>query len=127
MTAGELMAKARQALASAEALLDLGDADGAANRAYYAMFDAARAALIDRGIEIRTNKHGTIIGEFSRRFVKNGPLPRTVGRALNDAQVLRARADYDAPSVDHEAARAAVAKAAEFVEAIEGLLGPSSP
>ncbi len=33
MTAGELMAKA---------LLDFGDSDGAANRAYYAMFDAAR-------------------------------------------------------------------------------------
>ncbi len=44
MNATELMAKANQALASAKLLLDTGDADGACNRAYYAMFDAARAA-----------------------------------------------------------------------------------
>ncbi len=37
--------KARQALTSANLLHDSGDADGAANRAYYAMFDAAIAAL----------------------------------------------------------------------------------
>lgn len=35
------MAKADTACSSARALLDLGDVDGAANRAYYAMFDAA--------------------------------------------------------------------------------------
>ncbi|MDR1661341.1 MAG: HEPN domain-containing protein [Azoarcus sp.] len=41
-----MMAKAVQALASAKALLDTGDADDACNRAYYAMFDAARAVLL---------------------------------------------------------------------------------
>ena len=45
MTPQELMAKADRALASAKLLLDSGDVDGACNRAYYAMFDAARAAL----------------------------------------------------------------------------------
>ncbi|WP_237574056.1 MULTISPECIES: HEPN domain-containing protein [Burkholderiaceae] len=39
------MAKAKRAYASARVLLGLGDVDGAVNRAYYAMFDAARAAL----------------------------------------------------------------------------------
>lgn len=42
----ELIAKANRALASAKLLLDSGDVDGACNRAYYAMFDAARAALL---------------------------------------------------------------------------------
>lgn len=37
-----LMAKARTACASARLLLERGDTDGACNRAYYAMFDAAR-------------------------------------------------------------------------------------
>lgn len=41
------MAKARRARDSAQALLDLGDVDGACNRAYYAMFDAARAASLN--------------------------------------------------------------------------------
>lgn len=36
-----LIAKATQAAQSAKVLLDTGDADGACNRAYYAMFDAA--------------------------------------------------------------------------------------
>ncbi|MHB8253387.1 MAG: HEPN domain-containing protein [Acidiferrobacter sp.] len=49
MKAEDLMAKARQAAASAKVLLDTGDADGACNRAYYAMFDAARAALMASG------------------------------------------------------------------------------
>jgi uncharacterized protein (UPF0332 family) len=39
------MAKAGKAASSARSLLELGDTDGVANRAYDAMFDAARAAL----------------------------------------------------------------------------------
>jgi uncharacterized protein (UPF0332 family) len=46
LTPKALMAKAVRACESARVLLGLGDVDGAANRAYYAMFDAARAALI---------------------------------------------------------------------------------
>jgi uncharacterized protein (UPF0332 family) len=45
VNAQDLMTKAARAVASAQALLELGDADGASNRAYYAMFDAARAAM----------------------------------------------------------------------------------
>ncbi len=46
MTPQALMIKADRALASARLLLESGDVEGACNRAYYAMFDAARAALI---------------------------------------------------------------------------------
>ena len=45
-TGQELLVKADRALASAKLLLDSGDVDGACNRAYYPMFDAARAALL---------------------------------------------------------------------------------
>ena len=45
-----LMAKATQAVASSRVLLELGDVDGACNRAYYAMFDAAQAALLGFGV-----------------------------------------------------------------------------
>jgi len=40
------MEKAARALSSSRSLLAEGDTDGACNRAYYAMFNAARAALI---------------------------------------------------------------------------------
>lgn len=42
MKAADLLNKAMRALVSARLLLDSGDVDGACNRAYYAMFDAAR-------------------------------------------------------------------------------------
>lgn len=70
-----LMAKAVRAAASAKILLDAGDADGASNRAYYAMFDAARAALLAAGFD--TGKtHKGVLNVFSDRLVRNGPLPR---------------------------------------------------
>lgn len=52
-TAREFMAKAERAAESAKLLLEAGDADGACNRAYYAMYDAARAALLAAGARWR--------------------------------------------------------------------------
>lgn len=46
-----LMKKAKRALSAARLLLTAGDGDGACNRAYYAMFDAAHAALFALAIE----------------------------------------------------------------------------
>ncbi len=53
LTPAALMAKAERACSSARALLDLGDVDGACNRAYYAMFDVARAALLASGAPVQ--------------------------------------------------------------------------
>ena len=47
MNPEEYMVKAKRAISSAKMLLDDGDIDGACNRAYYAMFDAAHAAGAD--------------------------------------------------------------------------------
>lgn len=46
MTIDQLLIKASQAATSARLLLAAGDTVGACDRAYYAMFDAARAALL---------------------------------------------------------------------------------
>jgi len=43
----DLLHKANTALSSVNLLLVSVDADGACNRAYYTMFDAARAALME--------------------------------------------------------------------------------
>ena len=45
MSPQELIFKANRAIESAKLLHNAGDIDGACNRAYYAMFDAAKAAL----------------------------------------------------------------------------------
>ncbi len=49
MKADEVLAKPIRAPESARVLWEHGGADGACNRAYYAMFDAARAALLVSG------------------------------------------------------------------------------
>ena len=62
------MLKGERAAVSAKLLLEAGDLDGACNRAYYAMFDAARAALLvsDAPIESEVARtHSGLIAAFT--------------------------------------------------------------
>jgi len=111
------MAKAAQAAASAKVLLDIGDADGASNRAYYAMFDAARAALLAAGFEA-SKTHNGVLNAFSHHLVKNGSVQREMGRALKHAETVRLVADYKGDSVELSDAREMVKQAEIFVTAI---------
>lgn len=125
MSSTEYLAKAQHAAASARSLLDNGDLEGASNRAYYAMLHAARAALLDVG-EPAVGKHGTIIGRFGLRFVKDGPVPLELGRAINNAQHLRNISDYHPGPPDGEAVAATVSSAEQFVATVRSLLGPGA-
>jgi len=83
LTANELFNKATTALGSAQLLFKSGDFDGACNRAYYAMFDAARAALLvadgdDSVLAIKT--HSGLIATFSLRLVKSGKISLELGK-----------------------------------------------
>lgn len=68
----ELMGKADTALASARLLLDAEDSDGATNRAYYAMFDAATAVLQWAGTADIPKTHSGVIARFGRNLVQTG-------------------------------------------------------
>lgn len=117
MNAQDLMSKAEQAAASAKVLLDLGDADGACNRAYYAMFDAARAALSVCGINVGRTHKG-VLSAFSEHLVRDGPLPKESGRLLKHAEAFRYVADYEGVPVELNDAQQMVQQAAAFVAAI---------
>ncbi len=124
-----LMAKAETACTSAQALLQLGDVDGATNRAYYAMFDAARAALLTNQGCIPTTDgvartHSGVIAAFGNTFVKSGRLPKEIGRLLNRAHEVRLLADYTGSSVDATDARNVVDQAKLFVAAIRAEFVP---
>ena len=114
------MAKAERAAASVKVLLDAGDADGACNRAYYAMYDAARAALLAAGAPVVeaeiTRAHGGLISAFSLHPVKPGRVPLELGRALNRVEEIRLIADYKGDAVDAEQAGWAVDQASAFVK-----------
>ena len=116
-----LMAKADTACSSARALLELGDVDGATNRAYYAMFDAARAALLASSAPVEPDigrTHSGLIGAFGNYLVKNGPVSKDMGRLLNRAHEIRQVADYHGESVEPADAQEMVRQAETFVAAM---------
>lgn len=123
MNAKDLMAKAVQAVASAKLLLDTADADGACNRAYYAVFDAARAALLAAGGYVGKTHKG-VLNAFSERLVKNGPLPKEMGRLLKRAETFRTLADYEGGMVELSDAREMVEQAEIFVAAMKAEFMP---
>lgn len=118
------MIKAHQALRSAQGLIALNDADGACNRAYYAMFDAARAALfakLGRTEADFAKTHRGLINAFSEHLVKDGTLSKDLGRSLKRAEEMRRLADYDGDSIELADAVTMVADAKSFIAAIEKL------
>ncbi|MDR2838274.1 MAG: HEPN domain-containing protein [Azonexus sp.] len=115
------MAKADTACSSARTLLNLGDVDGASNRAYYAMFDAARAALLASGAPVEPDigrTHSGLIGAFGNFMVKNGLVTKDMGRLLNRAHEIRQIADYKGDSVELSDAKEMVEQAETFVAAM---------
>lgn len=122
--AAALLIKADRACESARVLLGLGDVDGACNRAYYTMFDAARAALMLSGAPeeaYRAKTHSGLITAFSLHLVKEGPIPRETGRLLKQAEEIRLISDYQGDSVEIDDARALVDQAAAFLALIHRL------
>jgi uncharacterized protein (UPF0332 family) len=121
VNAHDLIDKASRAAASPRLLLDAGDVDGACNRAYYAMFDAARAALIRSGAPVVpevAKTHGGLISAFSLHLVKTGRVPTELGEALNRVAEIRLIADHTGDEVTAERAQWAVEQAVVFVEAM---------
>ena len=118
--------KARRALDSAKLLLSAGDMDGAVNRAYYSMFDAAKAALTegdDPVISQPIKSHNGLITLFSQRLVKPGNVSIDLGKDLNEVEELRLIADYKAEDlITRERAAWAVEAAEGFVSAMNELI-----
>ena len=122
MKASDLFDKAVVALKSSEALLALGDMDGACNRAYYAMFDAARGALLATGPVTDLNKiktHAGLISSFSLHLVKTGLLPIELGKSINKVEDLRLVADYQGDEVSREKVVWALSEAKSFVASLQ--------
>ncbi len=115
--AGDLLTRAQRALDSARLLLSAGDADGASNRAYYAMFDAARAVLISLE-EPLPKSHSGLIAKFGLRVVASGLVPKSLGMAFNRVQRIREIADYTGDGVGAADARDAITAAEDSLAAV---------
>jgi uncharacterized protein (UPF0332 family) len=113
--------KAARSLTAARLLLDSGDADGACNRAYYAMYYAAQAALLAAGIsepEDGYRTHHGLIAAFGKHLVLGGQIDQALGRSINKVQHFRQLADYTGNPFPLEDAASAVLQAESFVVAI---------
>jgi uncharacterized protein (UPF0332 family) len=122
------MTKALRASRSARELLALGDPDGACNRAYYAMFDAARAALMSAGISSDVAKtHSGLIAAFGFHMIKTGRVPIELGKAFNRAEEIRLEADYKGAPIPVDKAGEIVEQSETFVTAMRELLSRLEP
>lgn len=115
------MERAREALESARYNVSSDHVEAAVNRAYYAAYYAARAALLRKGESPRSHKG--VKARFALHFVKTGLMNSDIARILGDAEQERLKADYDVFSIfDTNAAFDLIRDVERFVEAVQGLL-----
>jgi len=109
------MALAEQALNTAQVNLNVGDFRATVNRAYYAIFYAASAMLLTKGLERR--KHSGVISAFREHFVKAGLLEMEYSNVYGETLVIREDADYafEIP-IDLDMAETALRQARRFVQ-----------
>lgn len=116
-----LLNRAERYLDSAALLLENGDPESCVSRAYYAMFFAAEAALLDVGLEASTHKG--VIRTFGHRFIQEGPLPSEMGQLLSTTMQKRQVSDYDPrPGTTDQEAAGVLDDARAFVRRIGELL-----
>lgn len=125
----EFLTRADVALRSAHLLLEAGDAAGAANRAYFSAFDAARAVLTTvAGIDVEAIRtHRGITHAFEVEVVRTGLIERDVGKLLTLLMEMRWAADYPIAVLTIADAHRAVAAAEAFHHRCTALVATGRP
>jgi uncharacterized protein (UPF0332 family) len=114
------MEQARDRLAVAREVIESGHPAAAASSAYYAMLNAARAALSERDEHAKTHTGTWTL--FSAAFVAAGEFDQELSALARRAKSAREKGDYEAAPPTAEEAAEYVEGAAEFIAAIEALL-----
>ena len=86
------LSRAHETIEDARLLLEQGRLPAAANRIYYAMFYAATAVLITKGLS--SSRHTGIISLFHREFVKTCLFPADLAQFIDVAFDERLESDY---------------------------------
>ena len=125
-TADLYLAKAAESLASAESDFAAGRYNSCANRAYYACFQAAIAALLRAGIgpspRDRQWRHAAVQAQLAEQLVRRRKLfPAALAEALGRLAIVRGTADYQPDSIAGAQAARALRRAGDFVTAVRGL------
>ena len=118
--------KAAESLASAEADLAATRYNSCADRAYYAAFQAAIAALIHSGVTQRRQRweHAFVMSEFSGTLIRRRRLvPSSLRDVLNSLRDARNVADYRSSSVSRDTAKRSLRNARTVVAVVNALKG----
>lgn len=108
--------KAQDNLALAKYCFENGYYDASANRAYYAAFQAAIAALAAQGIMNDKYEHKWVQASFNRALIRQKKIyPSRLSSALLDMLFIRNRADYLDEPLSKKLATGQLALAEEFV------------
>ncbi len=89
MTPEQYLDKALHAAEAAKLLLSANEIDGACNRAYYAMFNAAHAALLWSGAHTNpgeTRKHSSLIAAFGNASGSDRDFSSRVGQSTEQGR-----------------------------------------
>jgi uncharacterized protein (UPF0332 family) len=114
------MEQARDRLAVAQEVIESGHPAAAASSAYYAMLNAARAALSEQDEHAKTHTGTWTL--FSATFVATGEFDQELSALARRAKSAREKGDYEAAPPTAEEAAEYTDGAARFIVAIEELL-----
>ncbi len=127
MEAAIFFTKSEENLTAAQLCLQNGLFNASANRAYYAMFQAAVAILLTRGITFDPKQHldhALIRSLFSNEFIhRKKVFQRKYASSLYDALALRILADYQTTTISARKARQLLLRAEEFIHIIKAEFG----
>lgn len=113
---------ADEAIDDADFLLSHGRYKLSANRAYYAMFYAAMAALMRSGGDL-PRTHGGVTNQFGLHYVRTGIIDSELAGTLQDVYELRRQSDYELYAYfSEDEIRQAIQSALAFVSAIKQAL-----
>lgn len=122
MEAATFFTKSEENLTAARLCLQNGLCNASANRAYYAMFQAAVAILLARGVTFDPKRHldhALIRSLFSNEFIHRKKIfQRKYNSSLYDAFAQRTLSDYHPTSISQNKARQQLLRAEEFVKVI---------
>ena len=112
--------KARQNLTVAEWCFQQGHYDACCNRAYYAMYQAAIAALANEGITPTEEHidHGWVQSHFVSHFCHRRKIFPKFKTSLQNAQENRNWADYTPERLQRKRAQRQLNHAKEFVQCL---------
>ncbi len=116
----EFLNKAKENLKIAQISLDNECYNACANRAYFASFQAAIAALADKDIRSEKNEHAWVQSEFNLQLIKRKKIyPAVLKKYLPNMQIERNVADYSKQDISRKIALRQLSHAKEMIGLIE--------